>query len=62
MSPLLAAEFADLEQRAIAEADRKFSDVHGDAADWSSLEEIRYVRLIERVHGVFHADDVAVAA
>ncbi|WUH94614.1 hypothetical protein OG900_33665 [Streptomyces sp. NBC_00433] len=46
--------FVDLEQSALAEADRKFGDVHGDAAEWSPLEEIQYVRLIERVHGVFH--------
>jgi hypothetical protein len=53
---LLAAEFADLEERAIAEADRKFGDVHGPAADWSPLEEVAYVRLIERVHRIFHPE------
>lgn len=47
--------FVDLEQAAIAEADRKFGDVHGDAADWSPQETVQYVHLIERVHHVFHA-------
>lgn len=54
MSPQLEQAFVDLEQAAIAEADRKFGDVHGDAAEWSPLEEVQYVRLIERVHTVFH--------
>jgi hypothetical protein len=52
----LEAEFADLEQNALAEADRKFDDVHGPATEWSPLEEIGYVLLIERVHRVFHPD------
>lgn len=52
----LNAEFADLEQNALAEADRKFGDVHGDPGDWSPLEEIRYVQLIERVHHLFHPE------
>lgn len=52
----LSAEFAGLEQAALAEAERKFGDVHGEAEDWSSLEEIQYVRLITRVHHVFHPE------
>ncbi|MDJ0342185.1 hypothetical protein QMK19_03165 [Streptomyces sp. H10-C2] len=63
MSPQLQAEFTDAEQDAIAEADRRFHMVHGDAeADWSPQEEVSYVRLIERVHAVFHADDMAVTS
>lgn len=56
MSPQLAAELADLEQAALAEADRKFHDVHGQVAEWSPLEQVAYVRLIERVHHVFHPE------
>jgi hypothetical protein len=47
-------DFVDLEQAAIAEADRKFGDVHGPAPKWSPQEEVQYVRLITRVHHVFH--------
>lgn len=58
MSPVsLAAEFADLEQDALAEADRKFGDIHGSPDAWSPLEEIQYVRLLQRVHHAFHPDD-----
>lgn len=60
MTPQLAAEMADAETNAVAEADRKFYDIHGPAADWSPQEEVAYVRLIERVHAVFHGDDLAV--
>ncbi len=52
----LHAEFVDLEQAALAEADRKFGDVHGDSADWSPLEIKQYVGLISRVHSVFHPE------
>ena len=57
MSPQLAAEMADLEQAAVAEADRKFHDLHGAEADWSLLAQRKYVGLIAMVHDVFHADD-----
>jgi hypothetical protein len=52
----LTAEFAGLERAALAEADRKFGDLHGDPDDWSSLEEAKLVKLVERVHRVFHPD------
>lgn len=50
----LERDFVDLEQCAIAAADRKFADVHGDQADWSPQEQDSYVGLIARVHAVFH--------
>lgn len=52
----LNAEFADLEQNALAEADRKFGDLHGDPDNWSPLEEAKLVKLVELVHRVFHHD------
>lgn len=54
MSPQLAAEMRDLEQAALAEADRKFRDINGPEDDWSDLLRAKYVRLITKVHAVFH--------
>ena len=57
MSPhLLAREWDRLERAALAEADRKFTDVHDKPALWSPLEEVAYVRLIERIHRLFRTD------
>ena len=51
---LLAQEFADHEQHALAEADRRFHMVHGDdESEWSPQEFDSYGRLIDRVHAVF---------
>lgn len=55
MTPqLLAQEFADAEQAALAEADRKFQDIHGPDDQWSDQEDAAYRRLLDRVHAVFH--------
>lgn len=57
----LAAEFADLEQQALAAADVKFHAIHGDEHDWSDPEWDQYEHLLARVHRVFRADYQAVA-
>lgn len=60
MSPkTLERDFVDLEQAALAEADRKFADVHGPAAEWSGPEEVSYLKLIVKVHAVFHPEAAA---
>lgn len=62
MSPqLLDAEWERLERVALKEADRKFTDYHDKPGLWSPLEEIKYVRLIEKVHGLFCTDLTGVA-
>lgn len=54
MSPReLAAEWADLETRAVAEADRKFHNVHGPEDEWSDGEQAAYVGLIAKVERLF---------
>lgn len=63
MTPQLAAELADTEQRALAEADRKFHDLHGDdESEWSPLERRSYLALIATIHGWFRGDEFEVAA
>lgn len=63
MSPQLAAEWADREQAALAEADRKYHDIHGDdETEWSALERGSYLDLIATIHGWFHGDEFEVAA
>jgi hypothetical protein len=62
MTPLLlAAEMADLEVRAVAEAERKFNDIHGGEADWSAREWDSYDRLMTKVQFLFRNASKAVA-
>ena len=55
-APELNAEFVDLEQTALAEADRHFGDIHGTPDQWSEPEWATYEHLLNRIRGMFHAD------
>jgi hypothetical protein len=55
-SATLHAEFAELEQAALVEADRKFGDIHGDEHEWSDLEWDQYEHVRATVHKAFHQE------
>jgi hypothetical protein len=57
MSPqLLDAEWSRLETAALTESRRKFNDLNGSKAHWSTSQQAKYERLTAKVRRLFLAE------
>lgn len=57
MSPqLLDAEWERLERAAVAESRRKFNDLNGSKAHWSTAQWAKYERLMAKVRRILLAE------